>query len=299
MSENFIRSYRMSAGVAGRSGFAIGTPTGISPHIAFSVEKSAAESANTAKIQVWNLSPSSLSVLDTKDCVIELKAGYGNNMALILVGNVVSAVTQLDGADRLTEIEVVDGRVAIRDTYLSLSYDGQVNAKVVFDNVIAEMGVSVVYSEGSSTAFVEFPNGFSFIGSAGNALTKLCNACGLVWSMQNQVLQVRQPNEPISARGYLLSSDTGLLEVPKRITLAAESAEGSATETSGKKDEKNVKIGYEVRFFMNAAIGVNDYVQLESSVTRGYFRVDKLTIDGDNLEGEWTCTAQLYEVKGA
>lgn len=28
-----------------------------------------------------------------------------------------------------------------------------------------------------------------------------------------------------------------------------------------------------------------------------YFRVYKLTIDGDNLEGDWICTAQLLEVK--
>lgn len=56
-------------------------------------------------------------------------------------------------------------------------------------------------------------------------------------------------------------------------------------------------IGYEVKYFLNGAIGVNDYIRLESDKVRGYFRVYKLTIDGDNLEGDWICTAQLLEVK--
>ena len=42
---------------------------------------------------------------------------------------------------------------------------------------------------------------------------------------------------------------------------------------------------------------MNDYVRLESDKVRGYVRVYKLTIDGDNLEGDWICTAQLLEVK--
>ena len=80
------------------------------------------------------------------------------------------------------------------------------------------------------------------------------------------------------------------LEVPKRITISSESDDSS----SGKS---NSQIGYEVKYFLNGAIGVNDYVRLESDKVRGYFRVYKLTIDGDNLEGDWICTAQLLEVK--
>ena len=121
-------------------------------------------------------------------------------------------------------------------------------------------------------------------------LKKLCKTCGLSWTIQNSVLQIRKPNEPITTRAYLLSSDTGLLEVPKRITISSE-GDNSGSEKS------NSQIGYEVKYFLNGAIGVNDYVRLESDKVRGYFRIYKLTIDGDNLEGDWICTAQLLEVK--
>lgn len=291
--ENFIRRYLMKAGVMGRNGFQIGHTSDANPHalhISFSIEKSDSETANTAKVQVWNLSSESLMVLDLKDCIIELQAGYTSHISLILVGNVVTATTQMAGADRLTELEVVDGRVVIRDTYISASFSGKVNSKDVFDYIAAAMGIPVVYSAGCE--FRILPNGFSFIGPAKNALKKLSKTCRLAWSIQNSILQVRKPNEPITASAYLLSADTGLLDVPKRITISAESddsADGSSGTTS--------QIGYEVRYLLNGAIGVNDFVRLESNTVRGYFRVYKLNLDGDNLEGEWTCTAQLLEVK--
>lgn len=291
--ENFIRQYLLKAGVMGRNGFQIGDISDLNPHalhIHFSIEKSDSEASNTAKVQIWNLSPENLKVLDTKDCTIELLAGYASHISLILVGNLVTAFTQMDGADRLTEIDVVDGRVAIRDTYISVSFFGKVNSKDVFDYIATAMGIPVVYSIGCN--FRILPNGFSFVGAAKNALKKLCKTCGLAWSIQNSILQVRKPNEPITVSAYLLNADTGLLDIPKRITISAESddsADGSSGTTS--------QIGYEVRYLLNGAIGVNDFVRLESNTVRGYFRVYKLNMDGDNLEGEWTCTAQLLEVK--
>ena len=105
----------MKAGKMGHNGFQIGQTSTENPHalhISFSIEKSTSETANTAKVQIWTLSHANLSILDTKDCVIELQAGYANHIALILAGNVVTSSTEMDGADRMTELEVVDGRVA-------------------------------------------------------------------------------------------------------------------------------------------------------------------------------------------
>ena len=45
-------------------------------------------------------------------------------------------------------------------------------------------------------------------------------------------------------------------------------------------------------------IGINaENVKVESKKVNGYFLVHKVTIDGDNLEGDWKCTAQLLEIK--
>ena len=133
-NENWMRTYTMRCGKMGKQGFEIGNVNSVTEdclHVSFSVEKSSEESQNDAKVQIWNLSPKNLSILESKDCVVELKAGYGKNRSLIFVGNVSSAITTLDNADRLTELTVVDGLVELRDTNISVSINGKVNSKTV------------------------------------------------------------------------------------------------------------------------------------------------------------------------
>lgn len=281
-NENWMRTYTMRCGKMGKKGFQIGnidSPTQDCLHVSFSVEKSNAESPNDAKVQIWNLSPNNLSILESKDCIVELKAGYGNSRSLILVGNVSSAITTLDGADRLTELEVVDGLVELRDTNISVSLNGKVNCKTVYKKIAATMGISIKFA--SDLSFKTLPNGFSYVGKAKGALQKLAKCCGHKWSIQNQVLQITWPGRSITTRGYLLSAETGLIGIPKRITI------GSGEET---------KTGWEVEYLLNGAIGVNDIVELKSKTISGYFLVHKVTMDGDNMEGDWICTAQLLKI---
>ena len=286
MSErNFYRSYILSVGKNGGTGFQLGNVYSAGEealHISFSVEKSDAESPNSAKIQVWNLSDQNLRILDTKDIIVELKAGYGDNLALILAGNVTYVTTSPDGADRLTEIEVTDGRVELRDANLSISRNGKVNSRDLYSSIAEAMGLSVVFA--GELSYVTLPNGFSFVGKGKNALQRIAQANGHTWTIQNGVIQITLPGRPANTRGYLLNSDTGLLSIPKRITISQSGGNESLT-------------GWEVEYFLNGAIGVNDVVQLESGTANGYYRVHKVTIDGDNLEGDWICTAQLLEIK--
>jgi hypothetical protein len=81
---------------------------------------------------------------------------------------------------------------------------------------------------------------------------------------------------------YLLNPESGLLGIPKKITY---SAEGDGEEQSG----------YEVEYLLNGAIGIGDFIRLESMVVKGYFRIKTLELRGDNLEGDWICTAKLID----
>ena len=288
MEGNFYRSYLLSVGKNGGSGFQVGNvsgPTADALHVSFSVEKSDSETANTAKVRVWNLSDRNLRILDTKDAILELKAGYGNKMALILVGNVTYVSTSADGADRVTEIEVADGRVALRDTNVSLSRNGTVNTRDLYEYLAAQMGMAVVFAKDLS--FVTLPNGYSFVGKGRTALQRVAEANGHKWTVQNGVIQITLPGRAVNTRGYLLNSDSGLIGVPKRILISQ----------SGKDTESLT--GWEVEYLLNGAIGVNDVVQLESGAANGYYRVHKVTMDGDNMVGDWICNAQLLEIQAS
>lgn len=287
-NENFDRQYRLAAGKAGELGFEIGETSKSQPvplHINFALQKSDLETQNTGRITVWNLNQQHLAALDEKDCALSLRAGYGNRLSLIFAGIISSATTTRDGADRKTEIEVVDNLVEVRDTYVTISYTGNVNWKTIMDDVANQMGVAVTYSYNAT--FADIPNGFSFVGQARDIMTKGCNCCGLTWSLQNGVMQVKRPGDTMNREVYVLSEDSGLLGIPARVTEAATQG-GTASE-----------IGWDVEYFLNGAINIDDYVKLESETVTGYFRVYSIEMSGDNISGDWICKARLKEVTAA
>ena len=287
MSVQFDRQYRFMA-----DGFEIGATTPEQPmatRIRFSVEKCDTEAPNMATISLWNLSPSQLAILNEKDCLITLRAGYKDLMPLIFVGNITYIYTELDGADRETLIEAVDGRVALRDTFCTLSYSGKINNKKIIEDIAGEMGVVVNFSH--NAVFYDFPNGFSFVGSGHTMLDKACDSSGLQWQIQNGILQVKNRNDTMTQEAFVLSPDSGLLHIPKKIML---SPDGTTLDAEGAGAEE--RPGYEVEYLLNGAIGIGDYVRLESMVATGYFRVHSVELMGDNHEGDWMCWARLMEV---
>ncbi len=260
-------------------------------HINFSVEKGNKESNNTATVKFWNLGSATIAEIKKKNAVLELRAGYGNNLPLILAGNISKAITEQENANMVTTIDVVDGLVATRDTYVSISYGSKTSGLQIIESAANSMGVSYLISEDARKKLKQklFTNGYSAVGAAKTVLKKVCGTCGLSWSIQNGVLQIVVIGSPITTQAYILSANTGLLGVPKEITI------GSSSKDSQKQDEQK---GYEVRYFMNCAIGVDDLVMLDSKKAKGFFKVNNIAISGDNFDGEWTCTAQITEVAG-
>lgn len=282
---NFDRQYRVAFGKAGSSGVEIGAKTASQPmplHIAFSLQKSDLETQNSGKLTIWNLNDQHLAVLNQKDCALSLRAGYGNHLSLIFAGIISIASTSIDGADRKTEIEVIDNLVEIRDTYVSVAYIGKVNWKTIFDAVAAQMGVAIEYSYNAS--FVDVSNGYTYVGLAKNILSKGCDCCGLSWSLQNGVLQVKKPNDVMSKSVYVLNKASGLIGIPARVVV-------SEDETTGAN-----KLGWDVEYLLNGAINIDDYIKLESKTVTGYFRVYSVEMQGDNISGDWLCKARLLEV---
>jgi hypothetical protein len=89
---------------------------------------------------------------------------------------------------------------------------------------------------------------------------------------------------------YVLSSDSGLIGIPKKIMLSPTGVTQDSTGTGEKE-----RPGFEVDYFLNGAIGIGDYVKLESKIATGFFRVHSIDMRGDNIEGDWMCTAQIIE----
>ena len=289
MNENFDRQYRLKVGVAGQSGFEAGKSvgnTGMPLRISFQIEKSDDTSSNSATVKVWNLNKQHRSEFRKEKCRLELQAGYGENLPLIFCGYVTTVDYEKDGADRVIVAEAYDGLVELKDTYISVTYAANTSAQAVVDGIASKMSCAVVYSPAAEQALKgkKMRNGFSAIGHAKDALSKICETCGLAWTMQNGVIQIVVNGQPISERVYVLSPPTGLIGEPKLCDMTD-------------RNDSNVKYkGYEVEYLLNGAIGINDLVYLDSGNKKGFFKVFKLTISGDNFQSNWSCKAEMREV---
>lgn len=284
--KNFNRQYRLSFGQAGQEGIEIGETTDKQPiplHIEFNVQKGEKEAQNTGTVSVWNLSPKHLSILNEKDCSLGLRAGYGKHLSLLFAGVISHVSTSMDGADQKTEIEVVDNLVEVRDTYASISYNGEVSWEQIFKDTSEQMGVPIVF--GHNVEFAKIANGYSYVGLAKDIISKGCDCCDCEWSMQNGIIQVKRPHDVMEKNVKLLNASSGLIGFPAKIK-----------ENNSEKTE-NPEIGYEVEFFLDGSVGVDDYLKVESKIVTGYFRVAAIEHSGDNVSGDWISKAKIFQLE--
>ncbi len=293
----FDRQARVAVGSAGGTGFEVGAAAGdgIPLHIKFSIEKADVESPNTGKVCIWNLNDGHLAELEAEDCTVIVRAGYGNNLSVAFSGTATHVVTSKEGADRMTEIEVADGMVELRDTGMSVSYAEGTSTETIYREVAERMGMPLGSSPGAAGRATVLGNGFSFVGSAKNLLKRLARMDGTGWSIQDGTLQVTGPGEPVSLSCYELNAGSGLTGVPKRVNGSASSGSAAGTGTG----KEGTRLGWEITYLMNLNIGVNSLVHLTSKAVTGYFRVQKVSVEGDNYEGDWQCRAVLLEVEGS
>ena len=284
------RSYQLVAGVQGQAlGFTIGDSLSDDKQplrIQFDVEKADLTEPNNTRIKIWNLGHSKRAVLETPNCYVILKAGYGGRVAPIAEGTVLWCVDSLESGNLVTEIEMLDeGRAQLRDAYISISYGQSISGRRIVDDIITQMGISTAGVYISPNAkFFSYSSGYSYVGTAINALDQICKENGLVCSILNGSIDIRQPYEPRTMSAVVLNSQTGLIGIPKKLMT--------------REDGDTFIKGWSVQFLLNNSIDLGSFVRLESKFVPGgygYYCVQKLNVSGDNYEGSWVCSATLSD----
>ena len=164
------------------------------------------------------------------------------------------------------------------------------------------MGVPVVY--GDDVGELEsYKNGFSFYGQAKDALTEICNALGLSWNIQNNILNIILAGGTSTNRGLVFSPQSGLIGVPERITQAEYKSNKSnpkkKQKEKAKKEEPRKKAGWRINTLLVPSVNPADMVKVESKWITGWFRVEKVSHRGDYNGTNWGSTMELIEVNDA
>lgn len=311
----FNRQIRITIGVPGQGGIVVEDLK-----IKFSVDKDLTQETNKATVEIWNLTEDNQELCESPDSVVIIEAGYKEDAGLkrLFAGYVIVAYTKNDGSNTITRIEGSDGQVPIRDTILSIGYAAGVNGKQIANDVASKMGLTINIAP--DVEFFDFPSGFSFVGKGREVLSKVCDASGLNWSIQNNQIQIIYNDGITGVFANVYDSESGLLGSPERIVKAARKADDQlyrdALKTANataptltkkgkprkqrakkkKREKKKKKAQWKINTLLSPSINPGDAVKVDSRYVAGWFRVESVTHSGETFGGDFQSEMELEEV---
>lgn len=293
----FKRIIRLTVGQPGKDGVVIENL-----RITCDIDKDLTQQTNKCNVKIYNLAPETRKKVERPDSVCILEVGYAEDVGLrrIFVGAITQAWTGDQGADAVTELEMSDGQVAIRDSVVSVGYAVGTNGSKVVHDIAAQMGL--ILHIAADVSFSDYPNGYSYVGYAKTALDKVCNAAGATWSIQNNELQIIMGGGTTGIRALVFSADSGLVGSPERIVKGVKRADSDKEQDKKKKrkvkkkDKQEKKAGWKIKSLLAPTINPGDAVRVESRTVTGWFRVETLKHSGDTHGNEWHTEHELIEV---
>lgn len=261
--------------------------------VRFDVSKSAdnKRKANSAVIEVYNLSEQSLQLVQTDFLNVKFSVGFATTgLKLLATGNVTEVRTRRAGPDRVTQFVIGEGYVDLNHQKLSAVVPVGKTVEDVIEEIRRTMpGVNRgVYTGTNLNNPVMF--GYPLTGNPKIALAELCEANRLEYRLDRGVLSISDENTtPVKDLSIVpkLTPTTGLVETP---FFASDKA------TKDKKD-KTRKPGIQFQALLNAELSPGDVVYIESSSVNGYFRINHARYYGDFRGNDWYIEAQCSELR--
>lgn len=254
--------------------------------IKFEVHKTATETTNSAKLEIFGLSQSTRAqIKGGKDSsYLSLYAGYVEESGAVLIysGDVTRVLHKRQPPEVISTIECGDGATVLKESYVSLSYKAGITARQVLTDVAAKMGVTLVTSKNLSDS--TYATSFSFVGAAKEALRRVSNRLEATWSIQNGVLYVMAAGDTLQSEAITLSASTGLVGHPELLKEEAQEFTKGAP-----------LLRYKVRSLLLPTITPGHVVRIEASGVTGAFKVDDVKHSGDTMGDDWTTTLEVSE----
>lgn len=279
----------------------------------FNIRATSSKSPNEATLKVYNANPNTISMMETVNNIVIIKAGFLRDVGAVQIfsGTVCRSLTYQDGPDVLTEMELRDSVIPLRDAKVSISYPPNTSALTVLDGVAKNFGLPI--RKNLKVSDKQYPSGFAFNGRVRNAMDQVCNFLGLEWSAQGNEIQIIKKGNVYSDMAVDLNKDTGMIGYPRResktMTEKTAAKQGVAygqkgiirttidvaDPTSKIKNKTTLEVqGYRVKSLMNAAIYPGAYVRLTSRGIKGeFFRVEEATYSADTHGNDFSVEALL------
>jgi hypothetical protein len=213
MAKLFIRDWTVIVGQRGKKGRRIKGLRTI-----FKINKNSSSSSNKSVISVYNLSESTLSLIQENtsknDAFIQLESGYiGSKLGVIYSGDIKSMDFKSSNGDLITTFEAGDGQVSLEKAHLDKSYAVGTNINVIVNDLLKTLKDSgnVIINEFKSNNTTIEQIGLTVAGMTKDALDNIFGKLGLTWSIQNNQVRIIEKGKSTNETRVVLTPETGLI----------------------------------------------------------------------------------------
>lgn len=191
--------------------------------VEFDIERNTSSSINTGTFSITNLSPKTSSRL-AKDFYniddissgkekrqVFFQAGYEKNLSMCFAGTLMEGFTDRRGTETITHLRAQDGAYEAYNAFTSTTFAPNTTPQSIFDVLLTDLGLKkgAVGNLNQNTPL----RAVSFNGNTFELLQD--NFDNRVF-IDLQTVNLLNPDEVIAGQVPLISSETGLLGVPRR-----------------------------------------------------------------------------------
>lgn len=240
---------------------------------------------NESKVEIYNLSESTISQLKRGDDAV-VQAGYGEDIGVIESGKVNKVLTRKEGVDKITTIYIIAGedfstvkvsaanadKSSVRfhkdgafkgqvvEDALSIGFKPGTDGLTIIKRMVSAMGIKLGGPITLKKNMI-YKKGYVATKLMLNNLEEVVRDCGSVLYHRRGKLIIRPIDEGTDEK-FLLEEATGLLETPSQFQ-----------ETDKKGTENREVMGYKFKCLLQHRITVASIIQSKSSTANGKYRV--------------------------
>lgn len=276
------RQYVLQVGQGKGSGILI---TGL--HISFKVSKGGdnKRKTNKASVKIYNLSEEHQKYMEAPFVECTLSVGYGDaGLYRLFAGQATVVGTEKQGTETVTEIQIDTLYTELNHKTVSKTAPAGVNIKGVIETLVKEMeGVSRVVFSGKNIT-KSFVDGYPLVGSPRQIMNEIGEAFEIEWQVDDGVMYIQDSGTSYmtdKTKAFKISENSGLIDRPYFDQIEKQ---------RGKKDKlRAARNGLKLKILLNPALVAGSIIYIEYGDKTGYYKIERLTHNGDYFGNEW-CT---------
>ncbi|MFF0831029.1 phage protein [Brevibacillus sp. NPDC003359] len=166
---------------------------------------------NESEVKLWNLSKDTLNRIKRND-VLMINAGYRGDVGVILHGFISRVITQRDGVDKITTINVLDSQDLSRRKVEDVAYASGTLGSYILKEMAKQLGLPIAQFQLNQD--YRYDEGYTASGEVTEIISKVAADCGTSAFINKGKLYVRNLRKGADDV-FSLSVDTGLIGTPE------------------------------------------------------------------------------------